>query len=328
VASLRPWWRAPVPDEPCAPSEVVCACGHVHRVVRQRQFHSFSCGRCGEKVFVLPCSPLPPVVDPAKQSLVGQRRSPSLWLMPAAAGLAALFGLVLLYYFLLAPWLRGKDQPTLNSSGLLSASQAVSQKLQAARARLAEGSFRLALDAVMQARQEAGPNWQGLPRDQRRQWWQLHRQAALLADLSVEPLEDVLRHAAGVKEAEWRAEFHARYLGRAMVFDLTVQGTPGGRYRHNYALRLPDDEASLELGDLVLLHRLRLDQPQRLVFGARLARVGREARGGWVVHLQPDSGVLLTDAGAATACCPAFGDAGARALLEQQAAWLADDAGE
>jgi hypothetical protein len=193
---------------------------------------------------------------------------------------------------------------------------------------LAEGSFRLALEDLAQARQQAGTSWQNLPRDQRRLWGQFQRQAALLADLSVEPLEDVLRHAASVKEAEWLAEFRARHQGRAVLFDLTVRRTPDGRFHHNYALRLPDDEATLELRDLNLLLRLRLDRPQRLLFGARLAGVRREARGTWVVRLEADSGVLLTDAGAAMACCSALDDAATRALLEQQAAWAADEPGE
>jgi hypothetical protein len=113
-----------------------------------------------------------------------------------------------------------------------------------------------------------------------------------------------------------------------VVLDLVVQRTAEGGYRHNYSLVLPHDDSRLELGDLTLLRRLPLDEPQRLVFGARLAGVGREAPGGWVVRLEADSGVLLTDPGAAAACCAAFADPVTRALLEQQTGWAADEPSE
>src|SRR5205807_1443510 len=149
------------------------------------------------------------------------------------------------------------------------------------------------------------------------QWAQVYRQAALLADLLAEPLEDVLRHAAGVREAEWRADFRRRYQGRAVVFDTDVRRTADG-YRLGYVLRAGDEEAHLDVGGLTVLRGLPLDQPQRLLFGVRLAAVGREAPGGWVVRFEPDSGVLLTDAAAAAACCPVLADSEGRALIDRQ----------
>lgn len=58
----------------------------------------------------------------------------------------------------------------------------------------------------------------------------------------------------------------------------------------------------MNLTDLTILSRLPLERPYRVLFGARLASVGREAGGRLVVRFQPDSGVLLTDPGAVRAC--------------------------
>jgi hypothetical protein len=244
--------------------------------------------------------------------------------MPAVAVGLTLAGLLLAYHFLVGA-LPSARQPA--SGGRAPGGKPVpfAQHLHAARERMSEGSFRLALATLEQARREAGGDWSGLPRGERHQWTRLSRQAALLGDLLAEPLEDLVRHAAGVKEAEWLAEFRERYHGRAVVFDLVVQRGAGGAVRHNYCFPSLSWQARLELGQLALFRRLPLDQPRRLVFGVRLAGVDCEPPGTWVVRPQPDSGLLLTDRGAAAACCAGLADATAQALLEQQAGWAVDD---
>jgi hypothetical protein len=248
--------------------------------------------------------------------------------MPAAAVGVTFAGLVLAYHFLVAPWMAANRPVGPEVGPATPGPLPFSQYLHRTRQYLGEGSFRLAVANLEQARTAAGSGWPGLPRSQRQEWMQLHRQAALLADLLAEPLEDVVRHAAGIKEAEWVADFRQRYHGRAVVFDMVVQRVAGRRLRHNYCLATPMLEARLELGGLALLRGLPLDQPQRLVFGARLAGVTREPPGTWVIRPEPDSGVLLTDPGAAAACCAAFGDPGTQALLKLQTTWAADDRGE
>jgi hypothetical protein len=74
--------------------------------------------------------------------------------------------------------------------------------------------------------------------------------------------------------------------------------------------------------ELKLLERLPLDPPRRLVFGASLASVAREAGGVWVVRFEPDSAVLLTEEGAVEASGLAPVDPEMRAVLRQQAEWL------
>src|SRR5205823_166192 len=76
----------------------------------------------------------------------------------------------------------------------------------------------------------------------------------------------------------------------------------GGRHRlTGYEVLVPDEQVRVRL-ELGLLDRLPLDQPRRLLFGARLASVAREGERLWVVRFEADSGVLLTDEGAVAAC--------------------------
>lgn len=81
--------------------------------------------------------------------------------------------------------------------------------------------------------------------------------------------------------------------------------------------------AALDLNELALLRQLPLDSPRRVVFLARLASVRREPGRGWVVRLQADSGVLVTEAGAARVACPALGGAEFDAVLARQRIWAA-----
>ena len=71
-----------------------------------------------------------------------------------------------------------------------------------------------------------------------------------------------------------------------------------------------------------LLRRLPLAEPTRLLFGVRLAGVRRDTPTSWEVVFEPESGVLLTDPGAAAVCCPYLGEAELRTLVQRQAEWL------
>src|SRR5207253_4221210 len=142
----------------------------------------------------------------------------------------------------------------------------------------------------------------------------LQREASLLAELCTEPIEDILRHAAGVSAQEWQAIFPLRYQGNAFLFDVRLQRLPGGRVKADYVFP-GRDPVRLEWGELDVLRKLDLDQPTRLILGVRLAHVGLEPPGpAWVVHFQPQSGVLLTDARAAALCCPPLAEPDALAI--------------
>ena len=90
----------------------------------------------------------------------------------------------------------------------------------------------------------------------------------------------------------------------------------------NHVVEVEGTTVRLALEDLVLLRDLPLDAEPRVIFGARLARCAREEGGTWVVRFEPDSGVLLTDAGAVEACFPAAMDERLRETLVRQKGWV------
>ena len=235
------------------------------------------------------------------------------YLLPlAAAGITLLVLIALLAFYLV----RG------GGAGLAPEDTELNGRLAQAHRSMKAGNFRLAAEAFagLSARLEE------LPEAERRHWSQLAREASLLADLSSEGLEEILLQAARTGEAEWQADFQHRYHGRAILFDAPVQ-RQGKGYSMLYSVVVEEaggkdgrrHEAHLELNDLVLLKKLDLDQPQRLIFGARLASVGREAPGPrWVIRFLPDSGVLLTDPDAAAWVCPDWSDAETEAWWQRK----------
>src|SRR5262249_6274831 len=117
---------------------------------------------------------------------------------------------------------------------------------------------------------------------------------------------------------EWPARFRD-FKGRTLLFDDVIRREPDGRHVFvNYQVIVAEEKAELKL-DLELLRKIPLGQ-HRLLFGARLANVSREA-GTWVVEFEHDSGVLLTDEGAAAALGLGPINEELRDLLKKQAIW-------
>jgi hypothetical protein len=315
LTSIRKWRGVASRSAPHPSYEVTCACGEVARGSRLPVHQVIRCGRCGDELFILPSSRLPPV-----RASGGRRRLPAatsralarwrLWALPALAVALTVLALVAAYHFVVAPRVAPRASTAdVARRGLAAAGGAVAafERLVAARTQMGRGNFRLALDDLKAARAlRELPAW---PRPQRQELAQLQRQAELLADLLAESLGEIIAHAAGVQEKEWQADFQHRYRGKAVVFDLEVRAGPDGRYEHEWLLRARDESARLELGDL----------------GARLAAVRREPGRGWVVRLEPESGALITDPGAAVACFLSPEDPEVRALLERQAGWAANE---
>jgi hypothetical protein len=223
--------------------------------------------------------------------------------MVTAAALAAVYWIFLL------------PRPRQADSDSAAHETSSSARLQQARRYFGDGMFRLAADELQTEPTE-------LPPDQKRLWRQLKREASLYADLCTEPLEDILRHAATTPEPEWQADFPRRFAGKTIIFDTIVQRTASGKLRATYVFAGPE-RTNLEINALDLLRQLPLDQPRRVLFGARLAGIRLEAPGpSWVVRFEPDSGVLLTDATAAGLCCAALNEPDAIRILADQAKFL------
>jgi hypothetical protein len=201
---------------------------------------------------------------------------------------------------------------------------AISQRINAGKQFLAQGKFHEAVKLLEEALtlREKYPGF--LSGAERKELSQLYRQAALLVDVLSQSLEEILFQAAAEgDDQEWQSLFADRYKGKAVVFFAEVRRDGQANYQLDYDVFVREKRATVELGNVRLLRALRLDRPQRLLFGVRLASVGLEAGGTWVIRFEPDSGVLLTDLGAVAACYSRPLD-GLDEVLQRQAAWIAE----
>jgi hypothetical protein len=322
LTGIRRWRAAPSAAAPAVRFEVRCACGQLASGLRAAGHQVVPCAHCGAEMFILPLNRLP-AVQPSRQRRRGAREPHPIrgrwriWLGPALAVAGTVLGLVIAYQFLIPP--REQERAASQAATPAGARADVAAHLAAARAHLTRGNVHLALAELKRANSAGEPTaW---PPERRREWAQLKRQAELLGDLSAESLEGILGHALLVQEREWQAEFAQRYRGKAIVLDLEVRIGGGGRPEHDWLLRARDETAHLDLDDLELLRRLPLDPPQRVLFGGRLGSVRREPGRGFVVRLEPASGVLITDRAVAVACFLRPEEPDVQALLERQAEW-------
>jgi DNA-directed RNA polymerase subunit RPC12/RpoP len=326
---LRRWRRPPSASSVVVPYEVTCACGQAVRGLRKRRHQVVRCPGCGAAVFVLPRSPWPPVEDGARPAAAAGAapavaRSP--WLMPAVAGAVSLA--VLLVLFLLALPLLSRRAPT-EQAQMASQDQRLAAAMAAGERALADSNYRLALREFNAAVDLRDRNPGLLAPAQDRWLTRLQRQSDLLARLLNRSLQEVVQEAALVRDPdEWQARFDDDYRGRTVIFDDTVGRDADGRPAlSTYAVVVNKETVRLALEDLKLLQALPLQPPARMLFGARLAGCAREEGGGWVIRFEADSGVLLTDPGAAASCCPAPPGRELDEVLHRQGEWLDDLAG-
>jgi hypothetical protein len=296
------------PAEAVAPYEVSCVCGRTLRGQRQATRQIISCSNCGRKRLVFPNSPwqAPAVSTGARQ--VARFTLKRLLLFIIFCDILAMA----LIFFVLRPYLRRPE-----------AAADLRAHLVEGESRLRQGHVFLALEELNTALEQRKRYSHALSRDEHHRLEQLWRQTDMLARLLDQPLEDIVNQARQHRnEEEWRAKFDY-YRGRTVIFDDILRNDTQNRpILGSYIVRSGDIEARLALEDLSLLRQLPLEPPRRWLFGARLAGCGREAGGGWVVHFEPGSGVLLSDEIAAAVCCPAPLDEELLAVLKRQDEWL------
>ncbi len=206
VARVRRWWRLGGSSATVTPFEVACACGQVQRGLRQSRHQVLRCA-CGRDVFVLGRSPLPP--PPPRGASVsglrgpGRREGPGLrdrvtppaagwWRWPLLAAALTLAAVVALYAVLF-----GLLPPRPPATVAETAGE-VRQLVRAGEAALAGGNFRLAEEKLAAARALLEQRPGEMTAHERRQVVNLHRQAALLADLLSESLGEILQHASAL----------------------------------------------------------------------------------------------------------------------------------
>jgi hypothetical protein len=300
---------------------VECACGAWARGARLSRHQVLACARCGRTLFVFPYTP-PPFAGlaGAAPSWVGAatwRGRLRFWLAPAGAALLAL-AVVGAAIFAIVRDLRPATPARPLSEA--QAAQLLSDRLDAARAALADGSYHVARRELDTAAELYARFPRQLDADKARALARWQRQAALLADLLPESVTEVMRHSLGLDAREWDAVFRERYAGRSLLLDARVYRDAAGHYRIDYHLEAAGAVGVWEFDRLKLFERLPLTHPQRLLFGFRLQAVGRTARDRWAVVPEPDSGVLLTDpVMLAGLSVPA--DAELLEVLKRQAEW-------
>jgi DNA-directed RNA polymerase subunit RPC12/RpoP len=317
----KPWWFPKRKrSTPSVPYAVPCPCGEVLRGEREKKHQVVTCPKCGQSVFILPRSPLPAYTEAGegeRKPTPSPRRIRPWWLGPVLAGAVSL-ALVFLAFAVWWPYL--KTTPSSSPPGDLVGD--VHKHTEAGRQALAEGMFRLALKELHAAVELRNQRPEAFTAAQNRELNQLHRQSDLLARLLTRSLEEIFQQGLGVAdEEEWLAQFED-YRGKTVIFDDVVRREQDHITLDTYQVQVGKEKARVALEDLKLFAELPLEPPQRVLFGARLARFAREEGGLWVIRFEPDSGVLLTDLDTATACCPALMGPDLKEVIRRQKRWL------
>lgn len=321
LGAMRRRWQGRSNLSQPAPFAVTCRCRHV--VTGERTVHAqvVRCPACNESVFVFPRSPWPPVPGSASDAheLQASASRWRFWLLPAAAaGITLAAATIVIVVLLNKNATDGDgDQPVNGSDGLVPVP--LEQRIAESRKLLKEGAFRLAREALRPVQDETASN---------AELRQLFRETSLLADLVRQPLEEIVQQAQDVKPAEWEEQF-ADFRGRSVLFDDTVLCEPGANGRYalvNYQIRLGEERVRIDL-DQSLFRQLEHagrwapGRPRRLIFGARLASIQLE-KNTWVIALENDSTVLMTEEDALTACGFDVRDPELQRVVREQREWL------
>lgn len=308
--------------------EIDCHCGARVEGVRLAQAQTVTCPSCARSMFVLPSSPLPgellgSLAGGTAPDHAAMRLSPStkFWFGPAAAGLAALVIVGVVIASIVNRYRPAKNGVATAKSP--SPREEYQQKMESAKAAIAEGAYRTAANDLLVAA-ELRERFAFIAEiDDAKTFRSMHRQVALLADLSPESVEEIVRHSLGLPDKEWQAIFAERYLGKSVLLDARFFLDAAGRYHVDYQLDVGGMAGEWDVQALALLHRLPLKTPQRLLIGFRLAEIARTGRDGWAVRPQPDSGVLFADESLLSGLSIAI-DGPLREVLQRQARWEAD----
>ena len=271
-----------------APFTVRCHCGAALQGQRLAHHQVVRCAQCGAERFILPRSALPGVKADAANPASSVLRPVSWrdWRAPLiGAGLAVVVGAVgiaLLVHF--ATGSKDETKPALN------AEQLAEQHFQAGENAINGGSFHQA-ERELSAALDLSQRW---PAARRQEVAQLQRQAGIVADLLTEAPTEIIHNSLGMPEAEWRAIFARNYAHRSIILDDTIHRDASG-YHLGFKMRVAGAAAHWDLNQLSVLKSVDLFQPRRVILGLRLAEIRRNAKGGWLVIPEPESGVLFTD---------------------------------
>jgi hypothetical protein len=322
-APRRRWGRRL--DGPDPAYEVLCGCGQSVRGVRQARRQVVACPGCGRRMFILARSPLPAPDTPLVPAPLSARRPLGAWRWPLIAAIITLTILSIIFVTLV-PFLGRPTAPPNQPDH----APDLAARAAAGRRALAEGDFHLAAQELQAALDEAQRRPDVVAPAERRDLMQLQRQSDLLSRLSSQSIQEIVKEADLVRhEDEWKARFESDYKGKTVVFDDVVRFEDAAQLDARrrpvltyYRVAVEGREVRLALEDVRLLQTLARERPQRMLFGVRLSAIERGPGGQWVVRFDPDSGVLLTDRGAAEAASPTPPDAELLDVLKRQEEWV------
>lgn len=283
---------------PVTDYRIHCTCGKALAGGRQPRHQVVACPSCGAKRFVLPLSPWVDDKRPVAKS--GKTKSRRKEWTYAVAAITATAGILIAGFAYLT-----RQRPKPLAADPVTATE--EEALELARNQLNHGHPRQAAEMLKKAQSAVGV--------------QLQREALILADLCAEPLEDILRHAASMKESEWEREWASRYQGKSVLIEAEFRPVDRGTWECDYPIYIEQERVRLAVDELAIIQKL--PGPSKLIVGVRLAQVRREPPGpSWVVRFEPNSGVLLTQADAAVKICPEWADPAATQIFQRQAEWV------
>ena len=326
-SNMSPWWKISRKQSQPVPFEVACACGHSLRGQRQPTHQVIPCSACGRSVFIFPLSPLPApkatedrgsnIEDRGKDGRLTHAARLGPWRIPLLAG-AGTFALVAVIFALIFHFSKNRNSLPAGDPESMSEHFAAGKKL------FAHGQFHEAIRELDEALVLHQKHPDSLSSVDRKRLVQMHREVGLFLDLLSESVEEILLQAAAEHDdREWQAVFTDRYRGKSLIFLAGIHRDSSNRWALDYEVFVGDKRARIDWENLQLLRSLPLNESHRLLVGVRLATVEPEAGRTWVVRLQPDSGVLLTD-GDALATVYSRPPEGIDEVLKRQAAWVAE----
>jgi hypothetical protein len=187
-----------------------------------------------------------------------------------------------------------------------------------------QGQFHEAIRQFEEARILHEKHPEALSSADRKRLVQMQRETQIFVDLLSESVEEILNQAAAEQnDREWQAVFSDRYGGRSLIFLAGIHRDSSNHWVLDYEVFVREKRARIDWENLRLLRGLPLNESHRLLVGVRLASVEPEPGRTWVVRLQPDSGVLLTN-GDALATVYSQPPEGIEEILKRQAAWVAE----
>ncbi len=123
-------------------------------------------------------------------------------------------------------------------------------------------------------------------------------EAAILADLGLTPLSEILDEVARLGETDGMEKFKSRYRGQSILLDTEIESVdPKVELAYRVFVGrgpVPAKVGRLDLADFELLSGRDFKPNEGVIFGARLDSIRIEGKE-WRITLQPRSGVWMTN---------------------------------